>query len=109
MALETRLPAVFQTLVFQTFFPMPVLVLFSLIWILYIISFLIFGFVLGERVFLYESSVWAHIHKYALASASSLLRIKSFATMPWTSHLFHSFCVFLFPALGLTVFLILCF
>ena len=44
--------------------------------------FLIFGFVLGERVFLYESSVWAHIHKYALASASPLLRIKSCATMP---------------------------
>ena len=31
--------------------------------------FLIIGFVLGESVFLYESSVWAHIHKYALASA----------------------------------------
>jgi hypothetical protein len=31
MALETRLPAVFKTLVFQTFFPMPALVLLSLI------------------------------------------------------------------------------
>ena len=81
MALETRLPAVCQTLVRPSFL-MPVLILFSLIGILYTTSFLIFVFLLGERVCLSDSSVWAHIHKYALASASPLLRLKSWATMP---------------------------